>query len=123
MSYQQKAGIIQAPGRFPIVNTNTILPREAAVFASYRMPKKLNFPSDGISVGTFRRVPYTMAAGRLYHNRRLRHPWDTPIYEKEERAVRQWEETWGLTFVPGPGMANADPPKSFIVTNRDLVPR
>ena len=114
--------IVQAPGRFPLI-PNTISAHEAAVLANYRVPKKFTFPCSGFSVGRLNGVPYTMAAGRLEQNRRLRRPWDTPCYEGETRAVRKWEETWGLTFVPGAGMANPDPPKSFIVTNRDLVPR
>ena len=68
-----------------------------------------------------RGVLYTMTAGQLNINRRLCRPWDTPCCEKEERAITRGEDKWGLTFIPGTGVAFEDPPEAFLATNPNLA--
>ena len=115
--------IVTAPGMIRPVSTISISQREAAVVAAYRMLTRFKFPWSGFSAGTYKRVPYTMSTARLRMNQRIGLPWDTPRYQMEHEAVRDWEAKWNLTFVPGTGMAAPDDPRAFIVTNRWLPVR
>ena len=74
LEFTENLRIIQLAGPFPLINSTTISPREAAVLARYRMLYKFKFPKSGFSVKTYRRVPYTITEGRIRTNRRLYRP-------------------------------------------------
>ena len=67
------------------------------------------FPKSRIGVGNIGGQRVNARRMRYHLNTVMSRPWDTPIYEVEIRAIRDWEAQYGIVFATGHGMAEYDP--------------
>ena len=61
-----------------------------------------------MQVSTIGRIPVNLREYRRHLNNISNQPWDTPLFPAELEAIRVWQATWGVVFVPGRGMALFD---------------